>query len=219
MVKPSTSPLVDTELAARFSLGVIDLFQAKQSFVQIQTAARNAFHWAEYCLDLIEASSPLPQPPACRPSCDFCCYNQVELTAPEALLLGSFLAARFPPETLQLLLERVERSLVQRAGKTKAQMAAIRAELPCPLLTESRCLAYEVRPLMCRAMHSLDADDCRQEFAHPNLNLVKFYGSPPSHPCLPQPGPHRCLPGFGLSSRAFGPAPGHTGILLPIGSG
>ena len=36
MAKLSPSPLVDNELAARFSLGVIELFQAEQSFAQIQ---------------------------------------------------------------------------------------------------------------------------------------------------------------------------------------
>ncbi len=58
MSKPSSSPLVDDELAARFSLGVIELFQAEQSFTQIQTVAESAFHWADYCLDLLENGQP-----------------------------------------------------------------------------------------------------------------------------------------------------------------
>lgn len=176
MTQPAPSPLVDTQLAARFALGVIELFQVEQSLAQVQAAAQQAFHWADYCLDLIETASPVPQPPACRAGCDFCCHNQVELTAPEALLLGSFLAARFSREFLELLLKRVEKSLSRRAGQTKVQIAAMRAELPCPLLSASQCLAYEVRPLMCRAMHSLEVDACQQEFAHPHLNLVQFYG-------------------------------------------
>jgi hypothetical protein len=175
MAKPSLNALVDSELAARFSLGMIELFQAEASLAHLQTVAQSAGQWADYCIEHVEAASPLPQPLACQPGCDFCCYNQVELTAPEALRLGSFLAASFSPENLQLLLKRVERSLARRAGQTKIQLAAIRAELPCPLLLEGQCLAYEVRPLMCRAMHSLGAGACRQEFAHPELTVVKFY--------------------------------------------
>jgi Fe-S-cluster containining protein len=175
MKKPASSPLVDNELAARFSLGVIELFQAEASLTQIQSAVRISIQWADYCIDLIEKASPLPQPLACQPGCDFCCHNQVELTALEALLLGSFLTARFSPAHLQLLLERVETSLARRAGLTKTQSAARRAELPCPLLAEGRCSVYEVRPHMCRAMHSLEAAACRQEFAQPGLNIVQFY--------------------------------------------
>ena len=51
----------------------------------------------------------------------------------------------------------------------------MRAEFPCPLLEAGYCLAYEVRPLMCRAMHSLQVEACRQELTDPNLSQVEFY--------------------------------------------
>jgi Fe-S-cluster containining protein len=175
MVKPAANPLVDSELAARFSLGVIELFQGSPSAVQIYTAAQYAFHWGEYCLDLLQSVNPEPEPPACKPGCNYCCYNQVELTAPEALFMGSFLADKLPPEALTLLLARVEKLCSRRHGKTKRELAALRAEFSCPLLDAGHCLAYEVRPLMCRAMHALQMDTCRQELTDPNLNLVEFY--------------------------------------------
>ena len=62
---------------------------------------------------------------------------------------------------------------------------------------------------MCRAMHSLEVDACRQEFAHPNLNLVKFYG-------------HRHLIHVSLSQGlidaclALGYQPGPVDLLLAI---
>ena len=99
MAKSSLQALVDSELAARFSLGMIELFQAETSLAQLQTVAQSACQWADYCIERVEAASPLPQPPACQPGCDFCCYNQVELTAPEALRLGSFLPPAFLPRT------------------------------------------------------------------------------------------------------------------------
>ena len=142
---------------------------------RFEAAAQNAFLWADYCLDLLQKASPEPQPPVCQPGCNFCCYNQVELTAPEALLMGNFLAERLDAANLQLLLGRVEKSCNRRAGKTKIQLAELRAELPCPLLEAGYCLAYDVRPLMCRAMHSLQVDACRQELTDPNLSQVEFY--------------------------------------------
>jgi len=121
---------------------------------------------ADYCLDLLETASSCPNRLACQPGCDFCCYNQVELTAPEALLLGSFL----PPDFL-----RTPSGCAGTGGRvpgsagrqTKEQLAALRAEFPCPLLADGRCSVYEVRPLMCRAMHSLDVATCRQELPSP----------------------------------------------------
>ena len=175
MVKSSASPLVDNELAARFSLSIIELWQNPATAAPFQAAAQSAFLWADYCLELLQKANPEPQPPACRPGCNFCCYNQVELTAPEALLMGHFLAERLDSAGLQLLLARVEKSCRQRAGKTKRQLADRRVEFPCPLLEAGHCLAYEVRPLMCRAMHSLQVEACRQELADPNLSKVEFY--------------------------------------------
>ena len=175
MVSSSPRPFVDGDLAARCALGVVELFQAGQTLTQIQAAASSAWQWAAYCLELIEQASPGLQPLACRDGCDFCCYNQVELTGPEAIALGAFLTERLAGPERRLLTERLARSLARRAGQTKAQLAARRAHLPCPLLAGGSCLAYEVRPLMCRAMHSLEAEACRRELADPSLNVVEFY--------------------------------------------
>jgi Fe-S-cluster containining protein len=175
MATSSPNPFVDADLAARFALGVVELFHAGQTLAQIQAAVHSAGQWAGYCLDLIEQASPGLQPPACRAGCDACCYNQVELTAPEAIILGAFLTERLWGPERQFLQERLARSLARRAGKTKAQLAAMRAHLPCPLLEGGTCLAYEARPLMCRAMHSLEAEACRRELADPSLNVVQFY--------------------------------------------
>lgn len=175
MAEAAASPLVDAELAGRFALAVIELFQVEQSLGQLQNAVCHAFQWADYCIDLMEKASPLPQPLACESGCYYCCHNQVEMTAPEALVLAGFLAAHFSPDEIRLVQDRAANSLTRQAGKSKIQLAALRAEFPCPLLADGLCSVYEVRPLMCRAMHSLQAEACRQELADPNLNLVTFY--------------------------------------------
>lgn len=176
MAEPSPTPLVDRELAAGFALQAMELLQAEPTLAQVEAAARSAFHWAAYCTELIETADPLPQAPACQVKCAFCCYNQVELTTPEALLLGRFLTANLSAGSLARLRERVTAAWERRRGLTKPQFAAARGNFPCPLLEDDACLAYEVRPLMCRAMHALEASDCQQELADPKLNLVKFYG-------------------------------------------
>lgn len=175
MVESSGNSLIDDELASRFAMHIVDQAQAAAAAAFFETAARNAFHWADHCLKLLQQASPEPRPPACRAGCDACCYNQVELTAPEALNIGAYLADTLDGNDLQRLLGRVEKSFSRQTGKTKIQLAGRRAELPCPLLADGCCLVYEVRPLMCRAMHSLEEKACRQELADPRLSKVKFY--------------------------------------------
>lgn len=166
--------LVNEELAAGFALSLVELFpQAGMAFAG--EAVHSAFAWGERCLALFEAHNPLPEPIACQAGCDYCCYNQVELTAPEALWLGAALTRRLPPRILAAVLDQAEKSCHRRAGKTKQEIAAERASLPCPLLQERRCLLYEVRPLMCRAMHSLEVRDCAAELARPQQARVRFY--------------------------------------------
>jgi len=175
MSQPAANPFLDPELAVRFAAGAIELLRAEPSLERVQDLARTAIYYADHCLARLEADQPLPQPLACEAGCDACCHNQIELTAPEALLLGSFLEARFSPEQLQELRQQAEHSLARRAGLSKTQVAAQRAQHPCPLLHVHRCLAYEARPLVCRAMHSLDAAACFQELADPLHPVVPFY--------------------------------------------
>jgi len=175
MSPPAANPFLDPELAARFADGAIALLRSAPTPEQVLDLARTAIYYAEHCLAQLEEAQPLPRPVACAPGCDACCFNQVELTAPEALFLGSFLEARFSPAQRQALHQRAQQSLARRAGLSKTAAALHRAAFPCPLLQEHRCLAYEARPLACRAMHSLDAAACYQELNDPLTPVVPFY--------------------------------------------
>jgi Fe-S-cluster containining protein len=177
MAKQATPSLVDPELTARFALEVIELWEhyAVVDPIRLHHIVTHAYQRAEHCLDLIQKIDPEPRSLACKAGCASCCYNQVELTAPEALLLGTFLTENLSPPELQLLQENVKESCRRRAGWTKRELAQKRSELPCPLLDHDRCLAYPRRPLMCRAMHALQNDACRREFADPALSVVEFY--------------------------------------------
>lgn len=137
--------------------------------------AAAAHFLAGYLIGQVEAENPLPQAVACREDCDWCCYNQVEVTAPEALLLGHFVAANFSPEAKALLLDRIARALALTAGEDKVARARRRRELPCPLLVARRCAAYGVRPLTCRAMHALDAVQCEHEILSGELRGSIYY--------------------------------------------
>jgi Fe-S-cluster containining protein len=102
---------------------------------------------------------------ACRAGCDHCCHQPVGLTPPEALAIFAHLRQTLAPEELSIVRAR----LAQRAQETRALSAAERfsPDQPCPFLEHGRCSIYEVRPLACRGMNSLDAEECKTRLHDP----------------------------------------------------
>lgn len=95
---------------------------------------------------------------ACRTGCDHCCYQAVGVTPPEALAIADHLRRTRSPDELA----RITAHLADCREKTRGLTLAERfsPEHPCPFLEAARCTIYDVRPLSCRGMNSLDADDC-----------------------------------------------------------
>lgn len=135
----------------------------------------SAFFLADHLTRRFEAEAELPYPIACQAGCDSCCHNQVELTPPEALLLGHHIAGNFSEAEKETVLAAVARNLAFTAGKSKVEIAAMRATLPCPLLRGRNCSVYPVRPLVCRAMHALDRERCVVELRTGSLAGSQYY--------------------------------------------
>ena len=142
---------------------------------RVLEVATSGFFLAEHLTGRLEAENPLPQPLACRESCDACCHNLVELTPPEALLIGHHIRRHFPDAARPRVRSQVAQNLALAAGKTKAALAALRHDLPCPLLHGRACSVYPVRPLVCRAMHGLDRAGCEAELISGSLAGSQYY--------------------------------------------
>lgn len=165
---------IDENLAARQKEAVVATARAGKTRKSALEMAHSAMVMADHLISAFEGANSLPQPIACQCGCHVCCFNQVELTPAEALLLGDYLDHYYPPEEKTRLRARITRNLKLKAGKDKKEIAAIRHKLPCPLLRAKKCSVYPVRPLLCRAMHSLNADHCRQEIISP-VSHFEFY--------------------------------------------
>jgi Fe-S-cluster containining protein len=104
---------------------------------------------------------------ACKAGCDHCCYQSVGVTAPEALAILDHLKRTLS----ELELAKVTAHVAEAYEKTRALSAAQRfsPEHPCPFLRveTARCTIYEVRPLSCRGMNSLDAGECATRLREP----------------------------------------------------
>ena len=109
-----------------------------------------------------ETKTPVEEQIACRPGCAYCCHYEVVLSPAEAVLIGHHAKHSFSEVEVVSLLERTERLLNMREGKPVSERAKVLHETPCVFLEDDMCRIYEVRPLICRALHSLDRDGCRK---------------------------------------------------------
>jgi Fe-S-cluster containining protein len=166
---------VDEDLAARIKQMVVGALAAARYGEMALEVTSQAMQWADQLIESFESVNPLPRPVACQPGCSFCCTNLVEATPAEVFLLAQVISRYLPPEKLEQLNERTLRTAALKVGKTKEQLAATRQAQPCPLLEEDRCLVYPWRPLMCRAMHSLDREHCRTSFTAGDLSGEEYY--------------------------------------------
>lgn len=154
---------------------VVEIANKGRGLEQALEIATSAFFLSEHLTQRFEAENPLPQPVACKPGCDACCHNLVELTPPEALALGQYIRRHFPEAARDRVLSRVAQNLALAAGQTKAALAAMRRALPCPLLHGRACSVYPLRPLVCRAMHGLDQERCGAELRSGSLAGSRYY--------------------------------------------
>lgn len=166
---------IDEVIAQREKETVIEIISGGKTTAQALELAFSAIIWAEHLVGRFESENRLPHPIACQPGCNFCCFHQVEVTPPEALLLGHHVERNFSEDEKLALAARLARSVNIKAGKSKQEIAQIRQELPCPFLEGGKCRVYPVRPLVCRAMHALDAGQCEAAFKSEDLIPVAHY--------------------------------------------
>jgi Fe-S-cluster containining protein len=109
------------------------------------------FGRAQQTIDEVVATAPRL---GCKSGCAWCCYQNVEVTIPEAILIAARIAAHDP-----------RRARIIEAAATLGGLdvgARRRTGKPCPLLVDDRCSVYEDRPLTCRGMMAADAEGCRR---------------------------------------------------------
>jgi Fe-S-cluster containining protein len=101
----------------------------------------------------------------CHEGCSLCCTLRVDVFAHEVLIIADHILARFSPERISEILERLDAHADRVLPLTPFQHAT--RNVVCPLLKDGRCSVYEVRPLSCRRHHSLDYGACQFTYDHP----------------------------------------------------
>lgn len=107
-----------------------------------------------------------PREVACATGCDHCCHQSVGVTGIEAVTIVDYLKAQLNAEAL----ERLALSVRQTRELTRGLSYSDRHSpaFPCVFLNaKGACSIYPVRPLVCRAVNSLDAEQCRLNLRAP----------------------------------------------------
>ena len=107
---------------------------------------------------------------ACRAGCDHCCYQVVGVTPPEALAIAAELRRSLSPDALARVIVHVNEAADRARGLDAAERFS--PDHPCTFLEAGRCTIYEVRPLACRGMNSLDAAECSDRLREPTVRAA-----------------------------------------------
>lgn len=124
----------------------------------VANTVNDAFESAVTGLDKL---APPEQPLACKKGCDHCCHLTVMTDAATVLRIADFVRETFGRAERTLLDMRliVYEDKVEKL--TQSQRST--ARLPCPLLVDGACTVHPVRPLVCRAFNSYDAEACKRQ--------------------------------------------------------
>lgn len=107
---------------------------------------------------------------ACRRGCSFCCHLRVEMRPHEAFVLAHHIQTRFGAMQRAKLDARIAANL--RRIEPLTPQEHIRAGIPCALLEDGVCTAYEARPAACRKYYSVSLDTCRNAYADTSAPLT-----------------------------------------------
>ncbi len=99
----------------------------------------------------------------CKKGCEWCCHQAVFANTYEIGYLQHYIRENLTKKQQAQIQERAETKLSQTSTLSKQEI--LNAKMPCPLLEDGICLAYDARPMACRIYLSTRVDTC-QEFFH-----------------------------------------------------
>jgi Fe-S-cluster containining protein len=151
-------PFVD-ELKQHLIKTTAENLKAQRTPKQLRAVADTSLEAFGSTIAGIENISPPDKPLACRKGCAHCCHLTVLTDGATALRVATYVREHFSPADRMLLDMRliVYEEKVEKMTQSRRSLERI----PCPLLVDGVCSVHPVRPLVCRAFNSYDAEECR----------------------------------------------------------
>lgn len=107
----------------------------------------------------------------CKEGCSYCCYFKVDVSPNEVFAISDYMKTVLSDEEFEHQIERAKENKIQVA--MLSQSKRIVTNVACPLLVDDMCSVYEIRPAMCRKIHSTDVDACKHSFDNPEDSNIE----------------------------------------------
>ncbi|MCG7360421.1 YkgJ family cysteine cluster protein [Roseomonas sp. ACRSG] len=106
----------------------------------------------------------------CKASCSWCCYQPVEVSADEVLLVGRHIE-QITEELRKEIWEKVSKTaMIVQSLPNRSRASVSKEGIACPVLgKEGTCVVYLARPTLCRGNDSFSASDCKQIVQNPDF--------------------------------------------------
>jgi Fe-S-cluster containining protein len=128
----------------------------RRKTIPLRSMAEEVSEVLEVRVEHLFAMSDLGQL-ACGADCAYCCYvPRVLVTLPELARLVERVQI-WPVEEIEALKARLEAHILAQSS----DVVSPAARPPCALLVNRRCSVYDARPLVCRAQHAYDVQECK----------------------------------------------------------
>ncbi len=109
----------------------------------------------------IRIRNPMSPPVACDKGCNWCCYQLVRVSAPEAFRIARHLASDEMAASREAIVGRLRQ--LDKATRGMSSESRARIPKPCAFLgADGRCSVYAVRPLACAEFTSYDEAVCKR---------------------------------------------------------
>jgi Fe-S-cluster containining protein len=114
---------------------------------------------------IMGASIHVEQGVQCKKGCAYCCHFRVDVNASEVFAISEYIKTVIEHEKFERYLEKAGEARETLAMMSQAKR--IKTNVACPLLIDNACSVYELRPAMCRKIHSTNVEACKQSYDNP----------------------------------------------------
>jgi Fe-S-cluster containining protein len=175
---------MEEELSARLRNAeretVIEILAQNSTRIGLMHVLNNATGFAE----TMAVKFRHPRTPAidCKEGCNWCCYQTVAITAPEAFAIADFIRSSEDQTNVEARTTKLKDIYQRTRGLTP--MERTKQHVPCAFLDAGKCSIYPVKPLTCSEFTSMDVNDCKRAYRvgfkpkgiiHEKARMVTFF--------------------------------------------